>query len=119
MGIKVLKVQDNDFVLDGEGGLETLTGIDALTQIIKFRLSMFLGEWFYTPNSGFDWLGLLNQRTFLEKRARLLIRNAILADTRVLKINSIDVSYNNSNRTITIDFEAETTEGLLSGSVTT
>jgi hypothetical protein len=118
MGIKVLKVLNNDFVLNNSDGLETLTGVDALAQIMNNRLSMFLGEWFYTPLSGFDWLGLVNQKTFLEKRARSMVRKAILEDTRIINITKLDISYENSTRTITIDWKAESSEGLIAGTVT-
>jgi len=117
MGIKTLKVVNNDFSFVDDG-LETLTGADALAQIIKNRLSMWLGEWFVTPLSGIDYLGLFNQSVFLEDRARVIFRNAILADTRITQITKMDIELNKTTRELTVDFVAESTEGLISGSVT-
>ncbi len=117
MSLTVFKVENNDFVLES-GRLVTLTGVDALTQIIKNRLSIWLGEWFLAENFGIDYIGLFNQRTFLEKRFRLIVSNAILADSRIEKITKLDVSFDNSTREITADFTAETSEGLLKASYT-
>jgi len=118
MGIKSLKTVNNDFSFVDDG-LEVLTGADALAQIIKNRLAMWLGEWFVTPNSGIDYLGLFNQSTFLEDRARIIFTNSILADSRITKITKMDIELNKSTRELTVDFVAESTEGLIAGSVTT
>ncbi len=118
MGIKTLKVLNNDFVLDSDNGLTTLTGQDALAQIINNRLEMWLGEWFYSPASGFDWKGLFDQKQFLEKRARRMIRDAILADSRITTITEINTSFDNANRELTIDWKAKSSEGLIEGTVT-
>ena len=117
MSLAIFKVLNNDFVYDN-GRLVTITGVDALTQIIKNRLSIWLGEWFLAEDFGIDYLGLFNQRTFLEKRFRLIVSGAILADSRVEKITKLDVSFDNSTREITADFVAETSEGLLKASYT-
>lgn len=116
MGIKTLKVINNDFVRAGDG-LEVLTGTAALAQIMNNRLSLWLGEWFYTPLSGFDWPGLMNQRTFLEDRARVMIRRAILADKRIIRITKLEIELNKSTRELTIDWKAESSEGLIAGTV--
>jgi len=118
MGIKTLKTVANDFSFVDDG-LEVLTGADALAQIIKNRLAMWFGEWFVTPESGIDYLGLFNQSTFLEDRARIIFTNAILADSRITKITKMDIELNKSTRELTVDFVAESTEGLIAGSVTT
>lgn len=117
MGIKTVKVVDGDFSFVDDG-LEVLTGADALAQIIKNRLSLWLGEWFATPLSGIDYFGLFNQSSFLEDRARIIFTNAILGDSRITKITKMDITLNNQ-RELTIDFVAESTEGLIEGSVTT
>lgn len=118
MGIKTLKVVNNDFSFV-DSGLEVLTGADALAQIIKNRLSMWLGEWFPAPLSGIDYLGLFNQNVFLEERARIIFTNAILADSRITKITKMEIELDNETRELTVDFVAESTEGLIAGTVTT
>jgi len=117
MSLSVFKVLNNDFVYE-DGQLVTITGVDALSQIIKNRISVWLGEWYLAEEFGIDYLNLFNQRNFLEKRFRIIIRNAILADSRVEKIINLDVTYENSTRTISADFKLQTSEGLLVAGVT-
>jgi len=117
MSLKVFKVENNDFVYQ-DGKLVTLTGVDALSQILKNRLAVWLGEWFLAETFGIDYINLFNQKNFLEKRFRIIVRNALLADSRVQKIVNLDVSLDGSTRTITADFTVETSEGLLKAEVT-
>ena len=117
MSLAVFKVLNNDFVYS-EGRLVTITGVEALSQIIKNRIAIWLKEWYLAESFGIDYLGLFNQKTFLEKRFRLLISNAILADDRVEKIVKMDIIFDNFTREITADFSAETSEGLLKASYT-
>ena len=116
MGIKTLKVIVGDFSFVN-GGFEVIEGVDALAQIINNRLSLWLGEWFVVPFAGVDYLGLFNQKTFLEDRARIVFKNAILADPRITKLTKFDITFDQSIRTFSIDFVAESTEGLITGGI--
>lgn len=116
MAAKTLKVTDNDFVLSN-GRLEVLQGADAMTQILENRLKMHLGEWFLSPSLGIDWLGFFNQKFLLEKRLRVIIREALFADSRVTKVSKLDIDFNKATRIISGDFTCETTEGVVTGSI--
>lgn len=117
MGISTLKVVNNDFVFENER-LTQITELDALTQIIRNRLKMWLGEWFANEEAGIDYFGLFNQdkKLSIEKRARLIFKKAILADTRILKIKKMDITFN--NRSLTINFWALAKDGEVTASVT-
>ena len=117
MSLSVFKVLNNDFVYE-DGRLVTITGVDALSQILKNKISVWLGEWYLAENFGVDYLGLFNQKTFLDKRFRLIISNILLNDSRVKKIIKLNVEFNNSTREITSSFTVETTVGLLNAEVT-
>lgn len=112
MGVKTLKVIDNDFVYT-DGRLDVLTGVTALSQLTQNRLKLWLGEWFLAQNEGIDYLGLFNQRQFLEKRFSLAIRNQILADTRIIKILSLSITLNRSTRTVTITLNLQADEAVI------
>jgi len=110
-----LKIENNDLVLTN-GQLQTVSGIDALVTIINNRIKLWLGEFDLAPTSGIDYLGLFNQKKiFMEERLRKLIRDAILADTHITKIKSLEVSLDNGTREVTGTFEAETDYGLING----
>jgi hypothetical protein len=111
MGVKTLKVTDNDFVLSG-GRLETLTGLDALAQLTENRLKLWFGEWFLAPDNGIDYLGLFNNRTFLKERYSRAVRRQVLSDSRIKRIITFNVEYDNSSRTISATLNLESTEGI-------
>jgi len=119
MGVRTLKVVDNDFVFENDR-LTQITGLDALAQIIGNRLKLWLNEWFAALDSGVDWFGLFNlsKNTPIEKRARIIIRQAILADSRIDKIETLDLTFNNSSRELTVDFTAIEDEEEITGTVT-
>ena len=72
------------------------------TVIFANRLKLWLGEWSLAPNSGVDWLGLMNQSNAVDpvRRIEAALRDAILADSRITKISSMDISFDRSTRTI-------------------
>lgn len=114
--MRTLKVVDRDYVLEA-GGLVWLEGIEALAQILRNRLSLFLGEWFAAPDAGIDWFTLLEQKRFPEKRIQKAVRAALAADPRVSRVASVTAEFSRSTRTVSIAFQCETTEGLLSSEV--
>lgn len=110
MGVKTLKTVSNDFVYT-DGRLEVLTGIEALAQITQNRLKLWLGEWFLAPDSGIDYLGIFNQRQFLKERFLSVIRQQVLADTRIKKIININAELDGSTREINVTLNLEADEG--------
>lgn len=113
--MRTFKVVDRDYVYEG-GRLVVIEGVEALTQILRNRIALFLGEWFLAPTSGVDWFTLLEQKVFPEKRILRAVRDAILADPRVVRLISSTATLDRSSRTVSIEFSCETTEGLVSSS---
>lgn len=118
MGVRTLKVTSKDLEF-ASGKLTQLTGIDALVQIIRNRLTMWAGENFCMPDSGIDYIGLhnLDKNISIEKRARKIFRDAILADARIVKLKTLTISFNNSTRKLAVEFSAETTSGLMADTI--
>jgi|GEM_PF-2005866 len=119
MGVRTLKVENNDFVF-ANNRLTQIGGLDALAQIISNRLKLWLGEWFANEEAGIDYFGLFNQdkNAPIEKRARIIFRAAILADPRIDKILTFNLSFSNSNREMTLDFTAQADGDQVAVSVT-
>lgn len=119
MGVRTLKVQNNDFVFSNNR-LTQIGGLDALSQIVGNRLKLWLAEWFASPTSGIDYFGLFNQNKNVDivPRLRSIYRRAILADPRVDKILTMNINYDNATRTGTIDFTAQADGDKVSVSVT-
>lgn len=114
--MKTLKVLSRDYVYES-GGLVWLEGVEALAQILRNRIALFLGEWFAAPEAGVDWFTLLEQKRFPEKRIQKAVRDAIKADSRVTRIIYVTAEFTRSTRTVAVEFSCETTEGLVSSGV--
>lgn len=109
MGIKTLNIENNDLVLSS-GNLEMITGSEALQILTTNRLKMWLGEWFLAPTSGIDWLGLMNQSNAIDpvKRISAALRDQILSDSRIKKINSMVVEYDRATRKVSATISLKT-----------
>lgn len=112
--MKTIKIENNDFVLTN-GQIETIDGAEALQQNLKNRVKLWLGEFEIEPDSGIDYINLLNQDNLLEERLRIAIRNAISAEEHILKINKLETTFDRSTREFIIEFICETELGLITG----
>ena len=109
-------IHNNDLVF-ADRTLKDLTGVDALAEVIEARLKLWKGEWFLSPDSGVDYMTLFESKQLLQEKARKALKDAITADLRVLRLKELNVTYDNTTRTMTGYFNAETTEGLLEGTI--
>ena len=114
--MRTFKILNGDLVFS-DGDFTELTGLDALTQIIQNRLKLWRNEWFAAPDSGIDYFSLFQEKQLLQQKARKAIRDAILADTRIIKINELDITFDNVTRTMACTFSADSSEGLINGSI--
>lgn len=95
-----------------------LTGIDAIKQKVKLRLRFFLGEWFLNTAEGVAW-----RQNILIKNPNItvvntLIKKAILGTEGIDGLLSFELITNNSTRTLTINFKAQTNYGIATMGVT-
>jgi hypothetical protein len=114
--LRAIKLVANDISIVA-GKTATLTDEDALAQILQNKLSLWLGEWTLDTTQGIDYLGLFNQKVFLEKRLTYMLRKVLLDDTRVTKIITLDVSFDRKTREISASFKVSTTFGAVTGSI--
>ena len=99
------------------GKTTILYDADALAQILTNKLRTWLGEWFADTTVGIDYLGLFNQKTFLDRRFAKMIRSILIADSRVDKIDELNVAFDRSTRTISADFKVSTIYGTVEGAI--
>ena len=114
--MRTLKLVNNDFELVS-GSLTMLEGVEALAQNIQNRLKMWRGEWFAALTSGVDYLTLFDQKLLVQQKARKAFRDVILAESRITNLKSMDITFDNATRTMSVYFVAESTEGLIEGAV--
>lgn len=103
--------QDGDWLF-GKSLNDYRSNKNAVEQNIKTRLSSFVGDCFFSQNSGLDWFNLLGSRN---KIGLELAASAILLNTEnVLQINSVEV-LTDQDRVVTLKYSVNTTYGLVTG----
>ena|SRR5579872_1242219 len=112
MGVPVLETDpldillgpDGDIVVDPVKGLQFVSGVPGVLQLIRIRMLMFAGEWFLNLNAGVDWWGTILGDVFNERAAYDDIYNQMIQVPGVDSIDSLVLTFNPINRVLTIDF---------------
>ena len=89
----------------GKGGNNYKTGILAVAQNIKTRVSSFLGDCFFATNQGIDWFNLLGSKDPLG--INIAVARTILNTPNVTGIERLYITLNDA-REIRIDYAAQT-----------
>jgi len=90
----------------GKGRQNYLREGDAIAQSVKTRLLSFLGDCFFDTEAGVDWWRLMGGKDRVSLHAQ--VRSIILNTEGVMRIRSLDTSYNPANRGIQIRYEIDT-----------
>ncbi|MBI40423.1 MAG: hypothetical protein CMF59_12550 [Leptospiraceae bacterium] len=110
MSITATKVENGEIVYEG-GRRVILTGRDAVAQRLRNAISIWLGEFSLEPLLGVDWETLL-EKGISRARIRAAIVSVINADPAVIRIISFSIEdAEPAERTISIRFTVQTTEG--------
>lgn len=104
------QTSNNDLLLTS-GDLSTVILDAAIRQNLLQRLQLFLGEWFLDTTSGVPYY-----QTILVKNPNLdvvqaTLKDVILSTNGIESLNSFKFEYDNSLRTLTVAFEAKSTNG--------
>jgi hypothetical protein len=115
--------------LPATGSIAYTTGLPAVVQGAKIRLRMFAGEWFLNLAQGMPWLQRLDgsvtaaQAILGQKFDRLktlqALRDQLLGNAAknisgvpgILSLVSLDCTFDNISRTLTITWQARTAFG--------
>ncbi len=95
----------------GKGRNDYLSGLPAIAQSIKTRLSSFFGDCFFNTTFGIDWFNLLGSKN--ETGLLLSISAMILNTENVTGVLELSVNVDD-NRVITVHYAVQTTLSLLS-----
>lgn len=113
--MKVRGLDANEDFLFGKGLNDYKRNTDAISQIIKTRLQMFLGDCFFAIDQGIDWFNLSGSKKQIE--LKLAIAATILNTPEVTKVVEISSTLS-KNRVLGIRYQVETIYGSVSGNVT-
>lgn len=101
-----LIIVDGDFIV--------IDNAERVAQQIKIQLLTWLGEWFLDTTHGVPYLDyILVKNPNLELIASIF-REQIMKVDDVDCVNSLEIDYDAQTRTMTVDYEASTSYGLVS-----
>ncbi|MCK5609852.1 hypothetical protein KAR91_48720 [Candidatus Pacearchaeota archaeon] len=86
-------------------------GIDRVVQDLKVRLWFFLGEWFLDISKGVPYFDDILVKNPDLNAIEAIFKEVIFNTADVLEILSFDMDYNSSARTLSVEFEVNTTFG--------
>jgi hypothetical protein len=95
------------------GELTTVSDLDAIAQHVKIRLLFFKGEWELNLDEGVPyWTDVLVVGPDL-RAIESLLRQVVLGTPGISSIVSFSIDHDRSARTLSLVFEAITTDGLV------
>lgn len=109
--------ENGDWEISG-GDLQLIGDGPAIVQAVQIALEFFQGEWFLDVSAGIPWWQSVMIKNPNPNQLEGIFRSAILAVDGVQAINSLTLTYDSQQRTLTIDYEIQANVGLLPGSVT-
>ena len=116
--IRTLKLDDNGNIDLTGNTLNTISGVDAIVQNIKFTLKTRRGEIFINTNVGLSHDNLFVKSPDLDL-LRFDIIDAISQDRYVETVDFVEIDYNRQERTASISFEATLVDSeVINGEVT-
>lgn len=106
--------KDNDIFVSG-GAFATVSEGSQTVQHVRTRLRFFEGEWFLDLNEGLPYFQRILKKPFDMADVESLLKSEILGTQDVESLTRFESSFNGNTRKLTIEFDAETTFGILEG----
>ena len=79
----------------------------AIAENIQTRLLSFLNNCWFDVLAGIDWPRILGSKN-TQQEIELRVRAAILQSYGVVRVNSIDINYQQTSRNITLQYSVDT-----------
>jgi len=96
----------DDLFLDDNGQLAWTIGAEAIAQHIRIRLRFFKGEWFLDPDEGIPYFQEVFKKQTGRDRVEKILRKAITDTPGVAKLLKFSATYEASNRSLHVIFDA-------------
>jgi hypothetical protein len=98
------------------GQLVFLDNEDYIIQTLKENISLFLGEYRFDTTKGMPYFQQIMIKGYNPNVIRGAFIDTILASPGIKSVNSLDLSFDRPNRSLTVTLEAQSDVGLLSTS---
>lgn len=106
------KIEDNKIVFK-DGDLQYVDGAERVKQQLEFRLNLWRGEWFLDSEFGTPYLQSVLGKSITLNGALSAVRTEILSVDGVTGIVEFDCKFDRQQRTLTIEFTASTSYGIV------
>ncbi len=108
-----INTTNGDLEIGDDGDLIIIDGIDAIAQHLRIRFNFFFGEWFLNRLLGVRWFEEVLIKAPDLNVVQSLLRDVILTTPGVLEITRFVIDFDGVTRRLSLDFDANTTEGPL------
>lgn len=108
-----LAVSTHDLMLTDDGDIMLINNAERIAQQIKITLLTWRGEWFLDTRFGVPYMERVLKKNPNMNHVKGIIRAQILSVPGVTNVQSIAVAHDRKTRQLYIDYEAETTSGLI------
>lgn len=108
----VRAIDSNGDWLYGKGIQDYKSGLQAIEQSLKTRLSSFLNDCFFNMGAGIDWFTYIGGKDLISPN--LSVRAVILNTPNITGITNASVDIN-ANRSMTLTYSVNTIYGALNG----
>lgn len=90
---------------------------ECVKQRLTNALKLWKREWFLHEGSAIDWHTLLQDKPTSDRRIRIEVEKVLSEDTEVNKVESIDITYVQAQRKMTLSFSVQTLYGEVGGTI--
>ena len=107
-----LNAKTHDLII-ADGDLIAIDNAERVAQQIKIQLLTWLGEWFLDITHGVPYLDYILVKNPNIELARSIFKEQIMKIDDVDDVTSLEIYYNATERTMTVEYEASTSYGLV------
>jgi phage baseplate assembly protein W len=108
--VKSYKVVDDDIKL------EFIEGLEDVKQSVQRILSTRKGEWFLNTDFGLNFDNIIT-KGFSKDAIELDVTEAILQDSRIDEVVSVNIEHDRTQRIVAINFVAKVNDDIIEGEV--
>ena len=107
-----LNAKTHDLII-ADGDLIAIDNAERVAQQIKIQLLTWLGEWFLDITHGVPYLDYILVKNPNIELARSIFKEQIMKVDDVNDVTSLEIYYNATERTMTVEYETSTSYGLV------
>ncbi len=90
---------------------------NCLAQRLQNAIRLDKGSWFLDTDKGIEWMEILQYKSVSKRAIYSRILNILQSDSEVKAVESIKITADRSERTMTVDFKVDSIYGEVSGTV--